>query len=153
MINLEQLKNYIIVPTLKQIDCYSVDAVNLLLGTALQESRGGMFLRQLNGPACGIYQMEPATAQDIIDNYLKYKNPLLEKVFSFYNYHDSLEDNLTGNLFFATAMCRVHYLRVKESLPKTPLGYATYWKKYYNTSKGKGNVEEFLDKYNKYLVR
>ena len=151
MINLKQLKNYIIVPTLKQIDCYSEDAVNLLLGTTLQESYGGQFLRQVQGPACGIYQMEPATAQDIIDNYLKHRKSLLNKVFQFYNYYNSLEDNLTGNLFFATAMCRVHYLRVKEKLPSCVTGYATYWKKYYNTSKGKGTAMEFIDKYNKYL--
>ena len=153
MINLKQLREFVIEPTLKQIGCYSVDAVNLLLGTALQESSAGDYIRQVNGPACGIYQMEPATAQDIVDNYLRHRKSLLEKVFSFYNYYNSLEDNLTGNLFFATAMCRVHYLRVKESLPKTPLGYAEYWKRYYNTAEGKGSVEEFLEKYNKYVVR
>ena len=48
-------------------------------------------------------------------------------------------------------MCRVHYLRVKEALPTTPEGYAEYWKKYYNTSSGKGTAKEFLDKYNKFL--
>lgn len=142
-----------VIPTLKQIDCYSEDAVNLLLGTCLQESMGGLFLRQVKGPACGIYQMEPATAQDIIDNYLKHRPALLEKVFQFYNYYNSLEDNLTGNLFFATAMCRVHYLRVKEKLPNCTTGYATYWKKYYNTSAGKGTVMEFIDKYKKYLEK
>lgn len=151
MIDLKQLKEYIVVPTLKQIGCYSDDAANLLMGTALQESNGGRYLRQINGPACGIYQMEPATAKDIIDNYLKHRKPLLEKVFQFYNYWSSLEDNLTGNLWFATAMCRVHYLRVKETLPTTPEGYAEYWKKYYNTASGKGTVKEFLDKYNKFL--
>ena len=51
-----------------------------------------------------------------------------------------------GNAFFAAAMCRVHYRRVFESLPKLDdaLGMATYWKKYYNTYAGKGTIDKAL---------
>jgi hypothetical protein len=49
----------------------------LLLGTALTESGDMHYLHQLgNGPALGVYQMEPTTHEDIYDNYLKYKKEL-----------------------------------------------------------------------------
>ncbi|MEG1044775.1 MAG: hypothetical protein RSF81_08400 [Oscillospiraceae bacterium] len=97
--------------------------------------------------------MEPATAQDIIDNYLKYKKPLLEKVFRYYDYMLTLEENLIGNLFFATAMARIHYLRVPAKLPSDVVGYGEYWKRYYNTEKGKGTITEFVTKYREYVEK
>ena len=151
MINVSQLKSEIIAPVLQSIGLYSEHAVNLLVGTALQESLGGTYVKQIKGPACGIYQMEPATARDIIDNFLKYKKELSDKVFRFYNRNLTLEENLISNLFFATAMCRVHYFRVKEALPTTVVTYGDYWKRYYNTVKGKGTVTEFVSKYREYV--
>lgn len=40
-------------------------------------------------------------------------------------------------------MCRLLYRRIKEPLPheRDVLGMARYWKRYYNTSLGKGSVE------------
>lgn len=47
----------------------SSSAVNLLLGTAAQESAFGTYLRQIGGgPARGVFQMAPATAKDIWEN-------------------------------------------------------------------------------------
>ena len=49
--------SYLIKETLTGIDKYSIDALNLLLGTAAQESRFGHYIRQLgSGPALGIFQ-------------------------------------------------------------------------------------------------
>ena len=112
----------------------------------MTESLGGKYIHQINGPACGVYQMEPATARDILDNYLAYKLDLAAEVRSLYISNLSLEDNLTMNFAWATAMCRIHYLRVKESIPDTLEGRAAYWKKYYNTSKGKGFTCDYINK-------
>ena len=40
-------------------------AIDLLLGTAAQESAFGTYLRQVNGPALGAFQMEPATFKSV----------------------------------------------------------------------------------------
>jgi hypothetical protein len=50
-------------------------------------------------------------------------------------------------------MCRIHYLRVKESIPPADdvTSLAQYWKKYYNTSSGSGNEQEFISNYRKYV--
>lgn len=146
---LNQLKLYIIEPVLKALNMYSKEACELIIGTCCQESHAGKYIKQIgNGPALGIYQMEPATARDIINNYLKYRPALHGRVFSFYNDKLSLEENLIGNYHFQTAMCRIHYYRCKGAIPKDLPGQACYWKKNYNTSLGKGSPIEYIENYN-----
>jgi hypothetical protein len=59
--------------TLQDLGMHSESAVNLLLGTAAQESQFGTYFRQIGGgPALGVFQMEPDTEIDIWDNYLRY---------------------------------------------------------------------------------
>jgi hypothetical protein len=43
----------------------SLNAIQLLMGTAAQESHLGTYLKQINGPALGVFQMEPNTEIDI----------------------------------------------------------------------------------------
>ena len=143
---IEQLKHYIVEPVLKKLKLFSEEAVALIVGTAMTESLGGEYIHQVGGPACGIYQMEPRTAKDILENYLPYKPELQLSVRRLYIPELTLEENLISNLPWATAMCRIHYLRVKEVIPKTIEGRAKYWKKYYNTSLGKGRLESYLSK-------
>lgn len=127
----------------------SKSAANLLLLTCAVESNLGHHLKQVNGPALGIYQMEPKTASDIYENFLDFRPELKESVDRFKADNITVDDNLTGNLFYATAMARVHYYRVPEELPhhEDIAGLASYWKSYYNTPKGKGTVEQAILKY------
>lgn len=173
-----QLRHEIIRPALKHLDPeipYSMAAENLLMGTCAQESRMGQFLVQLdNGPAKGIFQMEDATHDDIndekglFDNYLMYRGAIDAKVDclriipSVIDCDDVLKMgsddydsiNLTGNLYYAAAMCRVHYYRVPMRLPDKDnvpeMGH--YWKMYYNTPEGAGTVEEFVRNYNRFVA-
>lgn len=149
-IDAKQLKLYVMVPTLAQIGLYSDSAVNLLLGTCAQESQLGTYLKQINGPALGIYQIEPNTHDDVWDNYLKYKGDLGGKVLAI----DSRDtNNLITNLAYATAIARIIYLRAPDTLPAANdiEGLAKYWKQYYNTPNGKGCVADFIDNYKRYV--
>lgn len=155
MINAGQLRTLIIEPVLIQLDLFSPVAVNLLLGTAAQESHMGTYIKQIGkGPALGIYQMEPATYKDIWDNFLKYKPTLEERVSQFAIMQPD-HDEMVGNMYFATAMARVHYWRVRERLPANPndvAALARYWKRYYNTPLGAGTESEFIANYKKYVA-
>ena len=154
MFEVEQLKERIIVPTLAYLNLYSESAVNLLLGTAAQESRLGTFIHQLgNGPAEGIYQMEPDTERDIQNNFLKYRTDLDKKVSTLRLSTDEFPE-MEGNLYYATAMCRIHYLRQLAALPgpNDIYGLANYWKDYYNTHLGAGTVDEFIHNYERYIL-
>ena len=147
MIKIEHFLDEVVIPTLKELDMYSEEACLLVVGTAIQESRLH-YLKQIpSGIAKGICQMEEATHDDIWDNFLKYKPEIKERLLGLTNQSMDLVDQLKGNLYYAVAMCRIHYYRVSEALPNDLKGMARYWKKYYNTELGKGTVEEFIHNY------
>jgi len=133
------------------------NAVHLLLGTAAVESAFGVYLRQKYfGPARGIYQMEPDTEKDIWINYLAHHDALERRVravtgLSTMPVIGGLQ--MSGNLVYQTCMARVHYLRVPEQLPPYSdiRAMGEYWKKYWNTHKGKGTVDGFVEAYEKYV--
>ena len=141
--------------TLKLLDAeikYSIHAENLLLGTAAQESAYGKYTKQIGGgPALGKFQMEPDTHDDIWKNFLKYKPRLARLILEISGISNPDYRELENNDIYACAMCRVHYFRQKEAIPLTINGYAYYWKKYYNTEKGKGTIPEFINNYLKYV--
>ena len=139
----DQLVTHVIRPTLKYIGWYSPAAEQLVLGTGITESRL-RYLKQIGrGPALGIYQMEPATFRDIIANFLKYapEKDLIEDLRDQRPTTQSIE--VCYNLAYATAMCRAHYRRQKPALPRAgnAIGLAKYWKQWYNTKYGAGDVD------------
>lgn len=155
MIDTDQFREHIIRPTLNYLGLYSEDAEELLLATAIQESRL-TYLKQLGGgPAVSVYQVEPATHADIWDNYLKYKPGLHAKLKALKSdaFRSKGAQEMMHNLAYATAIVRIHYLRVPKPLPSKDSveDMAKYWKVYYNTVKGRGTEQEFIDSYNKYI--
>jgi len=146
MINVKQLEELVIVPALQYLEPeipFSDAAVELLKMTAAHESHLGSYLAQVEGPALGIYQMEPATENDIHDNFIDYRGTLRYKI-------DSIDQELVSNLIYATAMARIHYYRDKYPLPDAMdiEGLAQYAKRVYNTVEGKA---EWRDYYNDYM--
>lgn len=150
----EQLRELVIQPTLRSLKMTGKLAEDLLIGTACQESHCGEYIRQIgctgSRGAFGIYQMEIATARDIYDNYLRHRPELYAEVERIKGNYMSITDALVCNLAYATAMARIQYFRVKEPLPATLEGQAAYWKKYYNTEKGKGTPQEYIANAKKY---
>lgn len=132
---------------------YREDAVELLMLTAAAESDLGTYLRQVSGPARGIYQMEPNTEKDIWWNYLCHRRKIADAVSLFLSEGGPMELDLMGNIPYQTAMARIHYLRVPAPLPIGTYvqGMAIYWKAYYNTRLGAGKVEEAVQKYNRFV--
>lgn len=157
--NPEQLKN-LIITVLKAFGRYSEQAVDLLMLTAAQESHCGKFIRQIGGgPALGIFQMEPATLNDIMDNYVRYREKLAADIVLFLT-RQSLEMNLAGNLLFQIVTARVHYMRVPDPIPvreafRTQDDYvmalARYWKQHWNTELGAGTPMDAFLNYNRYI--
>lgn len=147
-----QLLKEVIRPTLEKIGLADPVRERLILGTACVESNCGDYIRQFpSGPAYGIYQMEMATARDIMNNYLAYRLELKAKIMALYCEGITDTENYVGNLFFATAMCAVHYLRQPAVIPGTIAGMAEYWKKYYNTVDGKGTPDKFIKAYERHI--
>ena len=157
LLNNKQIKE-VIETTLKDIDLYSIEAESFIYNTGLVESKYE-YLKQIKGPARGMWQCEPWVAVDICKNYLKYRESLMKKVAKACNLEwsyflepeeDDWEKILTTNIAAQIAMCRLHYRRVPKALPKTIDEQASQWKTYYNSSKGKGTVEKFIEIVKKY---
>ncbi len=155
MINHDQLREFIIKPALGDLQLYSNDAVELLMFTCAVESKGGYYLKQIKGPALGIYQMEPKTYNDIWQNYIKNKpDIMLRLVHNFKCIAMPEEDRLVYDLRFATAMARLHYARVKEPLPSYDNidDIWDYYKTYYNTLEGKADYGSSLSDYQDFIT-
>lgn len=139
---------HIVVPALQEIGSYSKAAERLVLGTAMTESLL-RHIEQVGGPALGFFQMEPATHDDIWAHYLgaTKRVHLLDGLRRITRRAGDAAE-LRINPFYAAAMCRIHYLRVREKLPDADdlHGMAAYWKQYYNTSRGRGRAADFIDK-------
>lgn len=158
-LDVAQLRTYIIEPVLDELGLRSESAVRLLIGTALIETRLRYVDQLTPGPgrAYGLYQMEEATHKDIWNNYLRWKPALAIKVRRFSTDHKVMGvpniRQLWWNFGLATAETRVHYLRVDKPLPHQDdfLSLAWYYKRHYNTVKGKADPIEFVQLMNEHL--
>ncbi len=152
MINNSQLRELIIQPVLKSMNLYSQEAEDLLVGTCAQESKAGTYLAQIKGPALGIYQMEPATHRDIWNRYLGSNRDLMRSLLGICRLQYMPDaGTMIHNLYYATAMCRVHYRRVPDEIPKDLVGQAKYWKEFYNSPLGAGTEEEYIKNYRTFM--
>ena len=150
--NKDQLRR-LIVGVLKDIHGtipYSDSAVELLMLTSATESNLGTYVMQVKGPARGIFQMEPNTEKDIINNYAKNKPEIMALINRYKS--NSGETDLIGNIPYQILMARLLYRRSPKVLPSTPHveTLASIWKEVYNTRLGKGTVEKAVEKYKEY---
>ena len=138
----------------------SEDAITLIHETGVVES-GYKYLRQLgDGPARSFWQIEPLSAVDNLQHYLKHRKSLMGECAEvsmvdlkhWQNNDERLWANiLEKNIASAIVHCRLKYWRVPMKMPNTLEGRAKYWKKYYNTEQGKGTEEKYIDTVKEYL--
>lgn len=140
-LNISHVADCVVRPALEALHLHSPQAVILVLGTGMVESRL-TFLKQLgSGPALGIFQMEPATHKDIHQNVLRYNGELRNRLEILTISACAAE--MAGNMLYAAAMCRIQYYRFSEPLPSIEArAMAEYHKKYYNTVAGATKVSE-----------
>lgn len=172
MIDTDHFREHVIRPTLRRLEPhipYSEAAEELLLGTAVQESRL-KYLRQIGGgPARGVYQIEPATHKDIYENYLRYeaKRGLRAKVRSMAGIPkgdipwwrqpstDQMHRQLAGNMIYATVIARIKYYRDSEPLPEAGdiEAMGEYYKRVFNTAGGDGTAAEWVQNYTTHVLK
>ncbi len=154
MIDATQLRELIIVPSLNLMRLYSLEAIELLMFTAAVESQGGTYLKQVKGPALGIYQMEPRTHNDIWQNFLRNRTDICYILSANFLVPQMPDENrLIYDLYYATALCRIFYLRCPSNLPdaKDVNSIWEYYKNYYNTSAGKAKKDKSIQAYQDYV--
>ena len=142
--------------TLKQLSPeikYTQDAAELCLGTIAHESLYGKYRKQIGGPALGITQMEPSTFNDCIENFLKYRPKISDKIRQIAVITEFRAEDLINNDKLAICMMRIKYYRDSNPIPNNLQGWAEYWKRVYNSENGKGKVIEFINHYKFYVLK
>jgi len=152
-VNASQVRTELIRPILdamgKATPCKpSQAAENLMMGTWAHESLGGKFIKQVGGPACGIFQIEPATAHSLLEHYVKPRKAFVDFI-TRYTTQQPIEEQLVTNLALQVIIARLVYYPKPQPMPAADdlPGLAAYWKAHYNTPLGKGTVQKFLTDY------
>ena len=147
--NSQQLHDLIIKPTLKYMggNYNSKDARFLSLCTAAIESKCGYYIKQIKGPALGIWQMEPNTHDDIWGNCDALRRGDTSVFVNSLRVGEpfSPHTNLVVSPMYACAMARLKYSMDSEPLPKHDNFRAVYdyYKRIYNTPAGASTYEKF----------
>jgi len=148
-VNAQQLHDYIIKPTLEYMggNYDSKNARMLLLATAAIESKCGYYIKQINGPALGIWQMEPNTHSDIWlncdaldNNQFSHRVTLLQV-----SPDNNADTDLIVCPMYACVMARLKYSMDAEPLPyyKDINAIYEYYKRIYNTPLGASTFGKF----------
>ncbi|MBI1386300.1 MAG: hypothetical protein GC150_15445 [Rhizobiales bacterium] len=121
-------------------------AVRLLLGTAAVESGFSAFFQRPNGPALGLWQVEPATWQDAEVNFLAARPELRRAIFRHVAAAPDPVSQLASNIAFGALAARLAYWRAHGRLPEADdvPGQAAMWKRAYNTARGAGTTDKYI---------
>lgn len=167
----QQLHDYIIEPTLKQMNYLggnynTKESRFLLLCTAAIESNCGHYIKQIEGPALGIWQMEPNTYIDIWNNsdaihQLCVENLLSQTTDNFYIESKGVTNEMVYNPRYSCAMARLKYAMDIKQLPSLPESgvkglmatdayiYFSYYKRIYNTEIGASTFGKWIGALNR----
>jgi hypothetical protein len=144
-----------VVPALNKLGLYSLEAEKLLMGTAAIESNFQNFVQFGGGPARGMFQMEPATFDDILDRFLGEAShaALKAAVVSTATASPPAFSELTANHLFAAAMARAKYYSIAAAIPAGLNDQANYWWTYYNGRAPHGlKPDNYLASWNTYCA-
>ena len=146
----QQLLDHIIKPThIYMGRNYESKNSNMLsLATAAVEGRCGYFIKQINGPALGVWHMEPKTHNSIWANCAALRNPhfsvQIKKLMIKKSPMDETK-NLIISPMYSCAMARLKYAMDPNQLPyyKDIHSVYTYYKRIFNTELGATTYAKF----------
>lgn len=154
--DVRQFRELVVRPTIRALDLWSENAEELLVATACHESAGLRYIKQVRGPALSFYQIEPATARDVIERWLPKQHSTLRdrvQIISEFRPGDLIEPRLMCDMRFATVVARLIYYRAPEALPKADdvPAMAKIWKLRWNTPLGKGTEQQFISNFERFV--
>jgi hypothetical protein len=82
MLSVSSIRTQVIYPALNKMGMWSEAAGELVLGTAIVESNLTYLKQHGEGPALGLWQVEPATHEDLYANYLNFRPEMMSSLMS-----------------------------------------------------------------------
>ncbi|WP_439134131.1 hypothetical protein [Pseudomaricurvus sp.] len=164
----EELRTFVIRPTLEHLGHRSDAAEELLLATAARESGLGFHLtdshrqrhtqRQVltRRQGLGIFRIRPFTHRKIWDQFLINHPNLASTVRGLASQHEFLTNphgELATNLRYAAAIAWLIYYRNFKALPEASdiEGLAKFWKRHYQKHPDPSK-DEFIRHYHEYII-
>jgi hypothetical protein len=127
-------------------------ANKLILGTIATETRFGEYRDPTPFRAgSGLCQIDQKTFFDIKARTRKHNKDLILKEFDI-SIENVTYSMLEYNPLLSVMFCRLFYKLIPEEIENDIKCLSMYWKRYYNTSLGKGNEQQFIGNYN-YFVK
>lgn len=132
------------------------EARELLLGTAIQETDLIPRPQDKSGIANGLMQIEERTFNSLVKKYIPKKYPeIWEKLKKYFAPKDGIirYSLVSQNHLFSIILARFKYCYGNDiPLPKCGdiKAQAKYWFKWYNGSKDKSKIKQFIEKWKKY---
>lgn len=152
MLDINQFREHIVLPALHDLQLYTKELAELLVFTCAVESAGGTYVKQINGPAVGIYQIEPNTLTDLWVNCIVRNPSYMNLLCMNFNLHKApMPVDLITNMKLASAICALTYKRHRNI--NITMDVDCLWdlyKKYYNTHLGKAEKEPSIKAYKKF---
>jgi hypothetical protein len=153
MFDITQFREDIVVPPLSALNIRSPHIVELLVFTCAVESAGGTYVKQVKGPALGIYQIEPKTFTDLWTNYILRKPDIVNMLSLHFSINRIPQpEEVIHDLRLAT-ICTALYYQYKRAIP-IDSNIDTLWnlyKKYYNTDLGAAEEVQSIKAYKKFI--
>ena len=130
------------------------EAILLIVETIIAESNGGFYIDEGTGDL-GCLQIRETTAEDLLQWLAASGNKdIVEAVNMFFNDEMSLKDNLKHNIPFSIAIAITEYWRKGgadfNNKIDTLQNRGIMWKCTYNTYKGAGTVNKYIQRVNSY---
>lgn len=153
MFDITQFREDILAPTLNALQFRDPAFLELLVFTCAAESAGGTYVKQIKGPALGIFQLEPATFTDCWVNYVVRKPDIINLLSLNLAVHRMPQPvEMITDLKLAVAMAALLY-KQRKAAPKD-IEIDTLWNLYkelWNTPKGKAEKEPCLKAYKRFI--
>ena len=130
------------------------ESILLIVETIIAESNGGFYIDEGTGDL-GCLQIRETTATDLLQWLAASGNKdIVDAINIFYNNEMSLKDNLKHNVPFSIAVAITEYWRKGganfDNKIDTLQNRGIMWKCVYNTCRGAGTVNKFVQRVNSY---
>lgn len=147
-INAAQFREYVIAPALAALATAGIPvsktAADLLMATAAVETQLGTYLRQVNGPARSVFQIEPATLTQTLGAATQEQLAAIQGLAAT-SIPDGIFGEIDTNLVLSAVCARLIYWQSPMPLPPdTIAGLWSMYKPVWNTRAGATTLAEFI---------
>lgn len=125
-------------------------APDQILETIAAETQMGTFPDTTTESGHGLTQFDQIGFDDTVARAQPKDIALVEQKFGYKLKELNVKD-LDEDPKLSIIMCRLKYKLRPEPIPKDVVSRAAYWKRFYNSSEGKGTVEHYLESVERHL--